>query len=87
MTSELCTAKKRCTKCGQVKSLLEFYKQCRGRNSKDGHTSACKLCQRQAVNDRRGHKTVVKPVKKVVEDDTPFPYNNRVFVVGKPYGN
>ena len=32
---------KKCTKCGEVKELSEFYKR---KGAHDGHKSACKLC-------------------------------------------
>lgn len=40
------TDQKRCTKCGEIKLLSEFY---RDRSPKDGHTSECKACKSKRV--------------------------------------
>ncbi len=39
---------KRCTKCGQVKALSEFYRSAKVR--RDGRESTCKQCRRERVN-------------------------------------
>lgn len=38
---------KQCTKCGETKSLSDYYKD---RRSKDGHTSACKVCVKERTD-------------------------------------
>ena len=43
---------KRCTKCGEVKDLSAFKKYHR---NKDGHDSACKLCDHQYYLDNKEH--------------------------------
>jgi hypothetical protein len=43
--TDLAVAMKRCTKCGEVKNLSEFYQTPR---VADGHSSSCKTCQREA---------------------------------------
>jgi len=37
-------SEKRCTKCGEIKLLSEFYKENRKGRSVDGHCSACRWC-------------------------------------------
>ena len=41
---------KKCSKCGQVKSLDEFYRCSR---ASDGRQSACKRCQKSTLNQVR----------------------------------
>ena len=45
--------KKKCTKCGEVKLLIEFYKN---KNHKDGLQYICKRCANQKSKEYRHSK-------------------------------
>jgi len=53
--------KKRCTKCGEVKTLSEFHKD---RSKKDGHECRCKECRRIPTSDRVGRKRIDETGKR-----------------------
>lgn len=52
------TDKKRCTKCGQVKSLDKFHRE---KRSRDGHKAWCKVCSSASERARRRRREIAKP--------------------------
>jgi len=54
--------RKRCRKCNTLKSLAEYYKNCKG---KDGHLNHCKNCQNKLTRgiSRRWLKNAAKYIK------------------------
>ena len=52
------TKTKRCTRCGAVKPMSDFYQN---RNTRDGLASWCKTCQKAAVRAHREAKRAACP--------------------------
>jgi hypothetical protein len=46
---------KKCTKCGEIKSLEEYYKKVTG---KDGHSNICKICISKISKDRYARDSI-----------------------------
>ena len=53
---------KKCSKCGEVKPINEFYKQ---KSHKDGLNSYCKCCMNKKIEEwRKKHSKEYKEIKK-----------------------
>jgi hypothetical protein len=75
---------KRCSKCGEVKTLSEFYKNI---TTKDGYASSCRICylkQTREYEERAkiGRKTPMTDEEiKQYNIDHPFNINAETFMV------
>lgn len=49
---------KKCSKCGEIKPISEFYTK---KGCKDGRMSSCKGCEIKRMNQRRNNKTITAP--------------------------
>lgn len=56
--NDLVVAEKTCTRCGELKSLSDFY---RNRRASDGRTSWCKACVLETTRERDARQRAVDP--------------------------
>lgn len=77
---------KKCTRCGLVKPLSEFYRQ---KAAKDGHASICKTCRAddaRALYARRGEEIRAKERTAREEERRELAWYRENFQVeGKPW--